>query len=350
MIYLHSDYSQGALPDVMEALAKTNTEHSDGYGLDPHCAHAAEMIKQLIGNDNCEVHFMVGGTPCNVTVIAAALRPYECVIAAKSGHAYRHETGAVEATGHRVTTVEGINGKLTPELIDVALKEHEDEHTPQPGLVYISQPTEIGSVYSRAELEAVALKCREHGLLLYLDGARLGAALTCAGNDLSLADIARLCDAFYIGGTKNGALFGEALVICSKSVNDHFRYMIKRQCGLLAKGRLLGVQFEALLEGGFLSPYFKAAEHANALARKLREGLKKLGVAFFGDSPTNQVFPILPAKAVEELRRDFFFYNWAPESEGMITVRLVTSWGTEDSEVEAFLSRAAQVLQSLKEN
>lgn len=344
MVYFRSDYSQGAHPKVMDALIKTNEEHTDGYGVDLHCENAARMIRGLTGVEDCDVHMMIGGTPCNVTVIAASLRPYESVIAARTGHAYFHETGAVEATGHRIVAMDAVNGKLTPELIDRAMEEYQDEHTPLPRLVYISQPTEIGTVYGKAELTALAEKCREHDLLLYADGARLGSALTCRENDLSIKELARLCDAFYIGGTKNGALFGEALVIKNRQMRDHFRFMIKRQGGLLAKGRLIGVQFEALLEGGENSLYFQIADHANRLAAELREGLKKLNVRFSGDSPTNQVFPILPTEVVKELQKEFFFYEWAPEKDGMTAIRLVTGWGTKEAEVRAFLDRTAKLL------
>ena len=336
MIYFLSDYSQGAHPKVMEALARTNMEHSDGYGLDAHCEHAAEIIKDMIGIEDCQVYMMVGGTPCNVTTIAASLRPYESVVALRTGHAYFHESGAVEATGHRVVALDGVNGKLSPELIDKAWEEYEDEHTPLPKMVYISQPTECGSIYSKAEMTAIRKKCLEKDMYLYVDGARLGAALTADDNDLSMRELAQLCDAFYIGATKNGALFGEALVICNAEMNDHFRFMMKRQCSLLAKGRLIGVQFEALLEGGENSIYFEMAAHANKLSKIIREELTKLGIEFYGVSQTNQVFPILPAAIVEELEKDFFFYRWAPEKNGMISIRLVTAWGTEEKDV-AFL-------------
>ena len=344
MIYFHSDYCQGAHPKVMEALNKTNLEFTDGYGIDPHCEHAAELVKELIGKCDCSVHFLVGGTPCNVTLIAAALRPYEAVISARTGHAYVHETGGVEATGHRVIVDDGVNGKLTPELSDRAYGEYQDEHTVLPKLVYVSHPTEIGSIYSKAEMTSIRKKCDEIGLYLYLDGARLGTALTSSKNDLSIQEIAALCDAFYIGGTKNGALFGEALVINDPAINDHFRWMMKRQAGILAKGRLLGVQFEALLEGGENSIYYEMASHSNRLADKLRDGLKALGVGFYSDSPTNQICPVLPAAAVNELRRDFFFYDWAQASDGMQPVRLVTSWGTTDEDVVAFLNAAGKLL------
>ena len=344
MIYFLSDYSQGAHPVVMEALQRTNLEHTGGYGLDEHCRHASDMIRDLIGDPDADVHMMVGGTPCNVTVIAASLKPYESVVALRSGHAYYHETGAVEATGHRIVTVDGINGKMTPDMIDKALCEYEDEHTSLPRMVYISQPTECGSVYSKAELTALSKKCREHDMLFYIDGARLGTALTCRDNDFSINELALLCDAFYIGGTKNGALFGEALVIRNNEMKDHFRFMMKRQCGLLAKGRLIGVQFEALLEGGMNSIYFEMSRHANHLAEKLKTGLSEMNVSFYSDSSTNQIFPLLPVKVVLELEKEFAFYRWAPEKDGYIPIRLVTGWGTKESEVEAFLDNARKLL------
>lgn len=337
MIYFLSDYSQGAHPKVMEALARTNYEHTDGYGMDEHCEHASELIKAMLGMDTCRVYMMVGGTPCNVTVIAAALRPYESVVALRTGHVYFHETGAAEATGHRIVAMDGVNGKMTPELIDRAWEEYQDEHTPLPKMVYISQPTECGSIYSRAEMTALREKCLEKNMYLYVDGARLASALTAEENDLPVRDLARLCDAFYIGGTKNGALFGEALVICNDEISDHFRFMMKRQCSLLAKGRLIGVQFEALLEGGGNCILFEMAAHANRMAKLIREELAALGIGFFSDSQTNQVFPILPAPVVGELEKEFLFHKWAPEKDGLLPIRLVTGWGTERKDVEALI-------------
>ena len=338
-----SDYSQGAHPAVMEALVRTNLEHSDGYGIDAHCENAARLIKNMIGMDDCQVHMMVGGTPCNITTIAAILRPYESVIALRTGHIYSHETGAVEATGHRVIAMDGVNGKITPELIDRAWEEYQDEHTALPKMVYLSQPTECGSIYSKAEMTAIREKCLEKDMYLYIDGARLGAALTSEKNDLSICELARLCDVFYIGGTKNGALFGEALVICRRELDDHFRFMIKRQGGLLARGRLIGVQFEALLEGGENSVYFEAAAHANKMAKIIRDGLTALGIEFYSDSPTNQVFPILPTSVVAELKKEFAIHEWAPEKNGMIPIRLVTAWGTEEKDVEYLVQRIKQL-------
>ena len=327
----------------MEALARTNSEHSDGYSIDVHCEHAAQLVKDMLGMDDCQVHMMVGGTPCNITTIAASLRPYESVIALRTGHIYSHETGAIEATGHRIIAVDGVNGKITPELIDRAWEEYQDEHTALPKMVYISQPTECGSIYSKAEMTAIREKCLEKDMYLYVDGARLGAALTSEKNDLSIQELARLCDVFYIGGTKNGALFGEALVICRRELDDHFRFMIKRQGGLLARGRLIGVQFEALLKGGENSLYFETAAHANKMAKIITDELSALGIEFYSDSPTNQVFPILPTSVVAELKKDFAFHEWAPEKDGMIPIRLVTAWGTEEKDVECLVQRVKQL-------
>lgn len=338
MIYFRSDYSQGAHPKVMEALLATNMEHTDGYALDPHSFHAADMVREMIGVKDCSVYMMIGGTNCNIVTITAALKSFEAVVSARSGHAYFHETAGVEAAGHRVIAMDGIDGKLYPEHIDRAWDEFEDDHTPIPRMVYISQPTESGTVYSKAELEALAAKCRERNMLFYIDGARMASALTSEASDFTLHDIARLADAFYLGGTKNGALFGEALVIKDPGIDDHFRWVIKQHCSMLAKGRLIGVQFEALLEGGENSIWMEMARKANALAKKLRDGLSARGVTFYGTSLTNQVFPILPVDVIAELAKDFFFYEWTPEKDGKRVIRLVTGWGSTEEDVDAFLS------------
>ena len=344
MIYFRSDYSQGAHPEVMKALVETNLEHTDGYGLDTYCETASEMVKELIDKKDCSVHMMVGGTPCNATFIAAALRPYQGVIAPRTSHIYFHETGAVEASGHRIITVEGINGKLTPDMIDDIWREYEDEHMVMPKMVSISQPTEIGSIYSLAEMKAISEKCKEYDMYLYVDGARMAVALTCEDCDFTLKDIAALSDGFYIGGTKNGALMGEALVISNPEIDDHFRWMIKQNRGLLAKGRLIGVQMAALLKGGEEGPLFQIARHENSMASRLRKGLEEAGCTFYSYSPTNQIFPILPTAVVEKLEEEFFFYRWAPEKNGMIPIRLVTGWGTQEDEVEALLARVKELL------
>lgn len=335
MIYFLNDYSQGAHPKVLEKMVQTNEEWNTGYGLDVHCKNVEKILKEKLGKENCHVHLMIGGTPTNVITIASALRPYECVIAVKTGHIYVHETGAVEATGHRVLTVEGIDGKLPPEGIDKAMSEFDDEHTLKPKMVYISNSTEVGTVYTKAELQALSAKCKEYGLYLYMDGARLGSALTCEDNDLTMKEIADYVDAFYIGGTKNGAMFGEALVILNDEINDHFRWMLKRNCGMLAKGQLLGVQFEALLEDDLL---LKIGQHENDMAKFLRDGIQKAGYGFYSSAKTNQIFPVFPKTLVEKLREHFAFYDWAPVGDDQMAVRLVTSWGTTQEEVEAFVN------------
>ena len=334
MIFFRSDYSQGAHPAVMEALANTNLEHSDGYGLDDHCYSAADMIKSLIQKPDADVHFFTGGTQANYTCIAAFLRPHEAALAPRSAHIYVHETGAVEARGHKVVSFESGDGKIRPKQIEESIIEHEDEHMVKPKLIYISNATEIGTVYTKAELAALSEICKKNDMYLYLDGARLGVALTAKGNDLTMPDIASFADAFYIGGTKNGALFGEAVVIVNPKLKPDFRYITKQQCGLLAKGRLLGVQFEALFKDGL---YFRLAEHSNALANKLRDGIAARGYGFLVDSPTNQIFPILPASLVEELEKKYFFYRWTPAEENKMCIRLVTSWGSTEEDVTAFL-------------
>lgn len=344
MIFFRSDYSQGAHPKVLDALVRTNMEHSDGYALDEHCENARCMIKKLIGREDCDVHLMVGGTPANITLISAALRPYQAAVAPIGGHIYSHETGAVEATGHRIIAMQDEDGKLTPELIDRAWDQFEDEHTVIPKLAYISNATENGSIYTKAELVALSEACKKRDMYLYMDGARIGTALTCDENDLTLADIAEYTDAFYIGGTKNGALMCEALVIMNEEINKDFRWMIKQNRGLLAKGRLLGVQFEALLEGGEDSVFFEMARHSNAMAKKLKAGLEELGLKFFGTSVTNQIFPIVPVEVARELAKDYLFYEWTPEKDGEVVIRLVTAWGTTEEEVEAVLASIKELL------
>lgn len=261
MIYFRSDYSLGAHPKVMEALMETNMEHTDGYAEDRFSFETADMIREMIGRPDAHIHFLVGGTPTNTITIAAALRPYEGAISAASGHIYVHETGSVEATGHRVFAAPTEDGKLRPADIEKIMLLHEDEHTVIPKLVYITHPTENGGVYTKAELKALRECCDKHGLYLYMDGARLGTALTWPGNDVTLKDLPELTDAFYIGGTKIGTLFGEALVILNDEINDHFRYMVKRSCALLAKGRLIAIQLKALLEGGEDSLYYLSLIH-----------------------------------------------------------------------------------------
>ena len=297
MYSFRNDYSEGAHSKVLQALMETNLEQKVGYGLDPRCDTARETVRRLCDAPDAAVHFLVGGTQTNMLVIESLLQPYEAVISAHTGHVNVHETGAIEATGHKVCTAYAPDGKLTPELVESVVKGHSSEHMVLPRLVYISNTTEVGTIYRKAELEALRRCCDEHGLFLFLDGARLGSALTCPENDLTLADLAALTDAFYIGGTKNGALFGEALVMSAP--NEHFRWHIKQRGAMLAKGRLLGVQFQALLEDGL---YFEIARHANELAYRLRDGIAALGYPFPVPSPSNQQFPVRPNSVVDKLK------------------------------------------------
>ncbi|MDF3000015.1 MAG: threonine aldolase [Bacillota bacterium] len=330
------DYSEGAHPQILDALNRTNLEQTDGYGMDPHCQEAVALIQRHIGKEDAHIHFFVGGTQTNLTAISAFLRPHHAVIAASTAHIQVHETGAIEATGHKILLKSSADGKLTPADIQAALDEHEDEHMAKPKLVYISNSTEIGSIYSKAELEQLSTICRENGLILYMDGARLGSALSSSENDITLQDIAALVDAFYIGGTKNGALMGEALVICRHDLKEDFRYHIKQRGGLLAKGRLLGIQFEELFRDQL---YFKLAAHANRMAELLNNCFLDLNCSFLTHSPSNQIFPILPNHIIEKLEEDYSFYRWKRTDDAHSAIRLVTSWATEEKDVQRFIDQ-----------
>lgn len=336
MIYFNNDYSEGCHRQVLDKLIATNMEQTPGYGEDAYCREAADHIRRICENDALAVHFLVGGTQTNMTVIAAALRPHQGVISAQSGHIHVHETGAVEATGHKVLSLPSVDGKLTAQQIEeCAVSHYSDssfEHIVQPKMVYISNPTELGTIYSKAELTAISEACKKQNLYLFLDGARLGYGLTAQGNDLTMADIARLCDVFYIGGTKVGALFGEAVVFSNPALSQDFRYLIKQRGGMLAKGRLLGVQFCALLEDGL---YFEIARKANALADKIRETLDALGYTYLVPGVTNQIFPILPDALLDKLKRDFSFSEQERIDENSRAVRFCTSWATTEENVSA---------------
>ena len=344
MIYFNNDYSEGCHPKVLEALVRTNLEQTPGYGEDAHCASAADKIRALCGREDLAVHFLVGGTQANLTVIDAALRPHQGALCAVSGHINVHETGAVEATGHKVLTVPSADGKITAAQVTRVVQDHRGdssfEHTVQPKLVYISNPTELGTLYTLAELEALSKACHKAGLYLFLDGARLGYGLAARGNDVTMKDIARLCDVFYIGGTKVGALFGEAVVIGNPALAEDFRYLIKQHGGMLAKGRLLGIQFDTLMTDNL---YVTIAAQADALADKLRATLTELGVPFLVPGITNQLFPILPDEVLEHLARQFVFCEQERVDETHRAVRFCTSWATREEQVDAL----CQALESL---
>lgn len=342
MIYsFENDYSEGAHPRILKRLEEENRKQRPGYGADEICFRAADKIRQEAGCPEAAVHFFTGGTQTNLTAIQSALRPYQAVIAAETGHINVHETGAVEATGHKVIAVPSGDGKLTCDGIRKAAKEHGDEHMVQPKMVYLSDSAETGAIYRRQELEEISRLCRSLGLYLFLDGARLGSALTCPENDLKMRDLAELCDLFYIGGTKNGALFGEALVILRPELQKDFRYSMKQRGGMLAKGWLLGLQFDELFTGGL---YWELAERANRMAEKLREGLAEMGISFRYDSPTNQLFPVFTERQAETLGRDFRMTPMGRTEDGRQVTRLVASWATEEWGVDAFLGAVRKTI------
>ena len=348
MIYFNNDYSEGCHEKVLQRLIESNMVQTPGYGVDDYCAKAASKIKSICGREDADVHFLVGGTQTNMTVIAAALRPYQGVLCANTGHINVHETGAVEATGHKVLGLPSDDGKITAEQIRQAGLEHMHsdcaEHVVQPKMVYISNPTELGTIYSLAELEAIGNVCREFGYYLFVDGARLGYGLTAKDNDLTMADIARICDVFYIGGTKVGALFGEAVVITNPAIGEDFRYMIKQNGGMLAKGRLLGVQFEALFTDDL---YFEISRHANAMADRIRDTLAQLQIPLFVTGTTNQIFAILPDDLLAVLSKDFSFNEEKRVDETHRAVRFCTSWATKEENVDAFCRRLQELTNNL---
>ena len=332
MYSFENDYSEGACKKVLDYLAEHNDVQASGYGLDQYSEKAASLIKEQIGRD-ADIHFITGGTPCNILAISL-LKPYQSVICVTSGPINVHETGAVEATGHKIDAVEGVNGKITPEAIEHVVLTHTDEHMVQPRMVFISDATELGTIYHKDELQAISAMCKKHKLYLYLDGARIANALTAASNDLTLKDIAELTDMFYIGGTKNGALLGEAMVILNEDLKKDFRYYMKRQGAMLAKGRVISQQFIALLED---ETYLDNARNANENAQYLKEALSSKGIEMFMDSETNQIFPILPDGLIKELLKEYQFLEWGRYDEQRTTVRLVCSWATRKENVDAFL-------------
>ena len=339
MFYFNNDYSEGCHEKVLSALTATNMVQTPGYGVDSYCAKAAEKIRELCGRQDLAVHFLVGGTQANLTVIDAALRPHQGALCAVSGHIHVHETGAVEATGHKVLALPSVDGKVTAAQVESYVAAHRAdasfEHIVQPKLVYISNPTELGTLYTLSELEALSDTCHRLGLYLFLDGARLGYGLAAKGNDVTMKDIARLCDVFYIGGTKVGALFGEAVVIGNPAIAEDFRYLIKQHGGMLAKGRLLGVQFDALMTDNL---YFDIAAHADGLADQLRAVFSELGYPLLVPGITNQVFPILPDTVLAELSKNFVFCEQERVDENHRAVRFCTSWATRQEAVDALCS------------
>ncbi len=340
MILFYSDYLEGAHPRILERLVQTNMMQTPGYGEDPVCEEAKNIVRSVCRAGNADVHFLVGGTQANSTVISSVLRPYQGVLCASSGHINVHETGAIEHSGHKVLPLPAENGKIKACQIREAMEQHfrdpSAEHIVQPGMVYISFPTELGTIYSKEELTEIKKVCSDWEIPLFIDGARLGYGLEASDCNLLLKDIAAIADVFYIGGTKQGALFGEAVVICNDSLKKDFRYNIKQNGGMLAKGRLLGIQFKALFEDDL---YFRLSRKADRQAERITEAFRAKGYGFLVENHTNQVFPILPKEVEEDLGRDFGFELWQKIDGSHNAVRFCTSWATSDEAVDRLISR-----------
>lgn len=338
MIRFNNDYSEVGHERILKKLADISGTQVCGYGEDEYCKEAADIIRNLIGKADADVHFLVGGTQANLTVISAALRPHQCALCAETGHINVHETGAIEAVGHKCMAIKTKDGKLTAEMVRRVHKDHwadgSHEHIAQPKLVYISNSTEIGTIYKKAELEELYRACRECGLYLFMDGARLGYALASRENDLDLKTIADNCDVFYIGGTKGGAMFGEAVVIMNEALKEDFRYIIKQKGGMLAKGWLLGIQFSELLRDGL---YFELAQHADRLANKIKDDVKEAGYPFYSESPTNQQFVIFPDRLIEKLSEKYVLSYQERIDESHSAVRICTSWATKEENVDMLI-------------
>lgn len=344
MLHLDSDYMAGACPEVLDALVATNLSRTTGYGTDPHCQHARELILDACfpeggrARSDARVYFLVGGTQTNSTVIAGLLRPHEGVIAADSGHIAVHESGAVEATGHKVLTLPATDGKIAASAIADLIAEFKSDpskdHTVAPGMVYISQPTEYGTIYSLAELTEISKVCRQAGIPLFVDGARLAYALASEANDVTLPDLAHLADVFYIGGTKCGALMGEAVVITDPSLLRHFTPLIKQRGGLLAKGRMLGLQFEALFTDGL---YERIGRGADRLAAMLATALRERGYREVVASPTNQIFFEIPNEDLAGLEQVATFETWGAPGDHYTAVRFVTDWALTEQDLAPLL-------------
>lgn len=330
-----NDYSEGAHPSILQLLNEKNDEQETGYGDDRFCLQAKDLLKTALKNSDVDIHFVSGGTQANLIVLAALLLPYESVISAGSGHINMHEAGAIEATGHKINVVDSKDGKLHVDDVRKIIEAHQDEHMVKPKVVFISNATEVGTIYKKSELQELYKYCKENDLYLYLDGSRLGSALTSEESDVTLADLCNLVDVFYIGGTKNGALLGEAIVINNPELKPNFKYHLKQRGALMAKGRVLGIQFTALFNDDL---YFKLAHHANLMAAKMKKGLQDAGFEFLTDSTTNQIFPILENKIIDELQKMYGFYFWSKVDKNRSAIRLVTSWATKEEKVEEFLT------------
>lgn len=334
MISFKNDYSEGAYSSILEKIIQENTVQNTGYGEDAHCQKAIKAIQKKLNCFDCSIHFLVGGTQTNLIVISHCLKPYQAVIAAESGHINVHETGAIEATGHKVIAMPSKDGKLSVKMVEKALSTHTDEHMVQPKMVYISNPTEVGTLYSKKELEQLRDFCKQKDLLFYLDGARMASALAASSNDIVLEEYQNLVDILYIGGTKCGALFGEAVVFFKKTLEEDFRFSIKQKGAMLAKGWLLGIQFETLFENNL---YEKLGKHSNAMAENIQKAIAQKGYGFQFPPCSNQLFPIFPDEVFKKLEQQFEFTFWEKINDSHTSVRIVTSWATKEEDVKQLI-------------
>lgn len=335
-----NDYAEGCHPDILKLLVETNEIQQQGYGDDEYSLQAKTLIREKLEDHLAEIYFVSGGTQANLIVISSILKPYQCAIAASSGHILNNETGAIEATGHKIISVESADGKLLVEDIQNVLDAHRNvPHQVMPKLVYISNSTEVGTVYNKKELTEISDFCRKNSLYLFLDGARLGQALTSEKNDLEFSDLAQLVDIFYLGGTKNGALLGEAIIILNENIKQDFAFNIKQKGALLAKGRLLGIQFLGLMQNNL---YFDLANHANTQVMKIKNSMLEHQTEFLSDTYTNQIFPILENNIIDHLAEKFDFYIWKKIDESRSAIRIITSWNTPDKAVNDFIETFKQ--------
>ena len=332
MFSFENDYAEGACPKVLNAIVQNNSGQLPGYGMDEISLTATALIKEKLGREDVDVHFVTGGTQCNILAISL-LKPYEAVISAETGHINVHETGAVELSGHKIIPVATRDGKIRPEQIQQVLDVHTSEHLVKPKMVFIANATELGTVYDRFELRDLYLFCREHGLYLYVDGARIGNALSATDIDLSFTDLCNSCDMFYIGGTKNGALIGEAMVIVNDDLKPDFRYYLKQNGAMMAKGRFIAEQFKALMED---ETYLENAKNANIMAQALKYILRQYGIVMYVDSPSNQIFPIIDNKLLSWISSSYKITEWGAYDDQHTIIRMVCSWATTKDDIQNF--------------
>ena len=343
-----NDYSEGCHEKILQVLVRTNGEQTVGYGEDPYCRQAREAIRQELKGP-AEIYFLTGGTQTNLLAISALLRPHECAVGTELAHIHTHETGAVEATGHKILTVPPEHGKLTARRVETLLQGYTDHHMVKPRLLYISNATEVGTVYTKEEIQALRELCDRRDLYLFLDGARLSSALCAEGSCVTLEDLRNLCHVFTIGGTKSGALFGEALVFSEPELARDFAYMVKQKGALLAKGRLLGLQFLTLFQPGDTGEklLYEIGRQENQRAMALRKGLEELGIPFLEESPSNQQFPILENALLQAMEKDYAFETMGAVDESHTCIRLVCSFMTPASAVEEFLQDLRRKMEAL---